>query len=389
MKQRGLHMSIKKSLTIGLIGIGLLLSGEVGVPTVHADRPTQTQQAQATVPQPSNPQLTVPQQVAKFKQLLQQNNWVGTALMVRNGQVVYYQAAGYANVAAKIKNTTATQYLINSTQKSMTAVLVMRVIANGQLKLTDRLSRWYPKVPNAKNITIRQMLDMTTGLEGPTATTKQALPAAREANYLSRHLAFNASKSGKWDYQSINYNLLCGIIQKQTGHDYQWWYEHEFVKPLALKQTSFSYQQSLTKSPRLAIGYAGNPKTNTIEYRRTKTTDFMPGKQTRELGSGNLYMSPLDLFRAEAAICTGRIVSTADVNQLRTPGSTSSYGGGVYNRPTGYVIANGIGYGFSDMFVISNDGQNGLVLLSNLWRPKGQDQMFFYRLSQMEAFHQW
>ncbi len=79
----------------------------------------------------------------------------GSVLVINNGKTLLDYATD---------NTTDTSYLINSVQKSMTAAMVMREIQDGKLSMDDRLAKFYPTVPGAKKVKIKDLLKMTSGL---------------------------------------------------------------------------------------------------------------------------------------------------------------------------------------------------------------------------------
>ncbi len=55
---------------------------------------------------------------------------------------------------------------IASVTKPLIAALAVALAQQGRLSLDDRLSRWVPRYPNARNITLRQLLNHTSGLFG-------------------------------------------------------------------------------------------------------------------------------------------------------------------------------------------------------------------------------
>ena len=51
---------------------------------------------------------------------------------------------------------------VGSITKTFTAVIILKLVEDGHLKLDDPLSKWYPDFPNAEKITIRQLLNHTS-----------------------------------------------------------------------------------------------------------------------------------------------------------------------------------------------------------------------------------
>lgn len=87
-----------------------------------------------------------------------------------------------------------------------------------------------------------------------------------------------------------------------------------------------------------------------------------------ELGTGQVYMTPFELFKAEHYLLRGKVISLRNVRTLHMPGSSSTYGGGVYNQPNG-IRSHGIGYGYESSLFESRNGKFGVVLLTNNYRP--------------------
>ncbi|MEJ1319195.1 serine hydrolase [Latilactobacillus sakei] len=129
-------------------------------------------------------ELTTPEQ-AYLKQELLDNNFSGTILIVRHNHVIYQGGRGYAN--SEQFTTPKTTYQIGSVQKSLTAALVMKAVENGQLKLTDHLSRFYPQIPKANQITLQMMLDMRSGLF-ETSAPKVVQTDAQRLQFAIKHL---------------------------------------------------------------------------------------------------------------------------------------------------------------------------------------------------------
>lgn len=297
-----------------------------------------------------------------MRSVLVPNNFSGTATVFRNGKVIASYAGGYANNSKKISNRASTMYEIDSIQKMVTATLIMKEVQDHKIKLTDHLSKFYPDVQGSNSITIRQMLDMTSGLSmngpvGPT-TLKTDTQIIKSDIYRAK---FTSSMHGKWNYQPVNYNLMAGILEKVSGHSYRKLVNNEIIKPLRLKHTAFAYQ--LPKNKQSAAGY------NTQKEHTSMNTYNSPAGNNLafehdELGTGQLFMSTRDLYTVASSILQGKIISKENVNRLFQPGSTSTYGGGYYISKA-MNASNGAGYGFESTLRISPDGQRAVILLSN------------------------
>ncbi|KRK95153.1 serine hydrolase domain-containing protein [Companilactobacillus futsaii] len=169
----------------------------------------------------------------KVDSLLDQKGYSGTLLVIKNGKPIYETSRGFADYANGINNDKDTTYEIDSVQKSMTAAMIMKQVQDGKLKLSDKLAKFYPQIPGSRKITIRQMLDMTSGLIlkgniGPSRILSDEDIIHEDIN----NIKFSNFLHGKWDYQAINFNLLSGILEKLTGDSYHQLFIDTFVKKL-------------------------------------------------------------------------------------------------------------------------------------------------------------
>ena len=72
--------------------------------------------------------------------------------------------AGDAVAATHAKVAPQTPFAIASLTKTFTAALILRLADEGQLTIDDTLARWLPDYPNAARITLKMLLQHTSGL---------------------------------------------------------------------------------------------------------------------------------------------------------------------------------------------------------------------------------
>ncbi|WP_233210610.1 serine hydrolase domain-containing protein [Latilactobacillus fuchuensis] len=300
-------------------------------------------------------QLTETQQQL-LAQKLADSHFSGTVLLVKNNRIIYQDGRGYANYEQQKLITPQTTYQIASIQKSLTAVLVMKAVEAGQLKLTDRIGQYYPQIKEGQKITIQMMLDMQSGLietAGPTTV----LSDQQRLAYALTHI--EVKNIGQHFYSPINYLLLAGVLEKVTHQSYQQLFEKQVSGPLALTSLGFMPNHIAGQQ---AISY-------TVEndfYGQAIPVPIFT--YTRELGTGNMYATASSLFQVEQAIAQGHVISRNSLQQLRHT-QTGGYSGGVYNWPT-YFTSHGVESGYESAIQISQDGQSGVVLLSNQYKVK-------------------
>lgn len=259
-------------------------------------------------------------------------------------------------------NTSKTAFFINSVNKVYTGVLVMKQIERKKLNFSDKLSKFYPKVPHANRITVEQLLTMTGGLRGkneaiygtPVFKSNQA-----GIKYDIKHsLVFDKKIYNKRFYSSINYILLSGILEKVTHRSYEKLVKDTYIKKLHLTNTEFYWDIPKNKKIKVATPY-------------TKKSDgylgphfISPDRVHGDLGAGCLVMSNHDLNRSMSAILNGEIIKPESVKELFSSSADGHYSGGFYNFPD-YHAANGAGDGYTTFYRASNNATDVLVIQSN------------------------
>jgi CubicO group peptidase (beta-lactamase class C family) len=101
--------------------------------------------------------------------LAEHDKAMGSLAILKNGKVVYERAIGWSRPG--VAATPQTRYRIGSITKTFTSVLVFQQVEAGRLSLQTRLSKFYPRLPNAGSITIGQLLQHRSGIMNITDDT--------------------------------------------------------------------------------------------------------------------------------------------------------------------------------------------------------------------------
>ena len=169
-------------------------------------------------------------------------------------------ADGVADVAAgrPVRNDTA--FSIASMSKTFTAALVIDLVDEGRLRLDESAAPHLPGVKVNRAITIRMLLDHTSGLSDYflSPTIDRALTADRNARWDARRaLTFVGAPyfpPGKgWRYSNTNYLLLGLVVEGVTARSIAAEVRERFLDPLELE--SMSYQGVEKARTVLARGY--------------------------------------------------------------------------------------------------------------------------------------
>lgn len=153
----------------------------------------------------------------------------GTVVVAQDGNVVYARGFGQADPAHGLQNGPAVQYRIASITKSFTATMIMKLVDQGKIALTDPITKYLPayRHDTGDRVTIHQLLTHSSGIPDfvtPQRRRDHAMDPAPPLDqmieeYCSDSLSFEPGS--RFAYSNTGYFLLGAIIQKVTGQSYE------------------------------------------------------------------------------------------------------------------------------------------------------------------------
>lgn len=161
-------------------------------------------------------------------------------------------AVGYSDRDAKTSMKATDRMLAGSTGKTFAAATALQLVKEGKIGLDDKVEKflgtesWFARLPNARDITVRQLMNHTSGLvryefkdtftRDLTANPEKVWKPAELLSYLlDAKPPFEAGKG--WDYSDTNYIVLGMIIEKVTGKKFYDEANKRIVKKLKLTNT--------------------------------------------------------------------------------------------------------------------------------------------------------
>jgi D-alanyl-D-alanine carboxypeptidase len=180
----------------------------------------------------------------------------GIVLITRRGSRLDQLARGVAELRRHTPMRTDDRFRIGSLTKTYVATVVLQLVAERKIALTDTVERWLPGlVPNGSQITIRQLLNHTSGLPDFDQDPRFLKP------YLSGHLRHHwppralvriatshkplFAPGARYSYSNTNYLLAGLIIEAVTGHSLGAELKARIFVPLGLRATSFQTRSGL------------------------------------------------------------------------------------------------------------------------------------------------
>ncbi len=244
---------------------------------------------------------------------------------------------GLADVTAGRPVRAETPFAAASVTKTFTAALILRYVDQGRIRLDDRLAKWLPDWPNAERITIRMLLNHTSGIpdffKNPAFDVvlnkdekRTWTPAEVLAQFVRPGAVFPPGKG--WSYSNTNYVLLGVVAAKIGGAPWAELVRRELIEPLGLAST---YVQAVDEPPaapalayRIIAGFRGP-----TPQARTDGTDVVPFTSvTTAAGSAGAIASTTgDLARWARALYGGSgVLGAATRREMLTFVKAFSYG---------------------------------------------------------------
>lgn len=142
--------------------------------------------------------------------------------VVRGGQIVYEHAYGIGRDSTPAKP--SMRYAIGSVSKQFTATAVLLLAEEGKLSLSDRVAKWFPQLTRAGEITLSQLLSMTSGYQDywPQDYVFPDMQRPATAQTIMQRWAgaqkpLDFDPGTKWQYSNTNYVIAAAIVERVAG----------------------------------------------------------------------------------------------------------------------------------------------------------------------------
>ena len=296
---------------------------------------------------------------------LKQAGAPGVLVLVRNGSTTTVTTAGVADPEANGAVVAADRFRIGSVTKTFVATVVLQLVAEGRLSLSDPVEKRLPGlVPNGRNITIRELLQHTSGLYDYTDDPRSFAP------YLTGNLAYAwqpkqlvkiavshkplFKPGARWSYSNTNYLLLGLILQAVTKDSIAGELTRRILKPLGLKSTTF---------------VAGNKLPAPAAHGYYHGVDMALLSGSLYWAAGAIVSTGGDVSKFLSGLFGGKLLRPQQLAAMEKSVSigTNGYGLGLIKVPLSCGVAwghNGIVPGYSSWALSSRDGKRQVVVLA-------------------------
>ncbi len=144
--------------------------------------------------------------------------------VVKDGATIYAKAFGDSDLAKRQPAGIETRYAVGSISKQFTAAALVLEQQKEKVSLDDKVSKYFPELTRASEVTVRELLSHTSGYEdyAPqdyliTSWTRPTTPDAILGTWAKKPLNFNPGT--EWQYSNTNYVLAGKILEKVSGEE--------------------------------------------------------------------------------------------------------------------------------------------------------------------------
>ena len=323
-----------------------------------------------------------------------------TVAVVSGPELVWTKSYGLADVESGKQANAGTVYRIGSITKQFTALMLLQLVAQGKVHLSDPVEKFFPEVnrikgkyPGAAPITLIQLATHHSGLSeepddvekftvGPVSQWEQTLIAALPK------LKYEQEPDTHFIYSNIGYAILGAALSRAAGESYTDYVQEHIFGPLGMEHTRFEPNDQTI--PALAKGYvlhdgAADPKQAAEDLKSGRgykvpngavftTVSDMARFVSFEMGYGPesvlsktvLLESQAQMFWAQEDAAMGygiglMLVRRGDVVALGHGGLVAGFLSGEYFDPSSHLgiifLRNAEGHGFDPQFIVGLLGE--------------------------------
>ncbi|MPS65571.1 MAG: D-alanyl-D-alanine carboxypeptidase [Chryseobacterium sp.] len=262
-----------------------------------------------------------------FDSLFVHHKVMGSFAFAENDRPTFVKVIGFADVEKKQKANVNTQYRIGSISKTFTAVLIMKAVEEKKISLNQKLSDFYPEIPNADKITIENLLQHRTGIHNLTNEAEywqyNTKPQTESSlvNIIKKYKS-DFEPGTKHEYSNSNYILLGFILEKVYKKSYAELIKAKITKPLKLTLTEVGGKIDTSKDQAKSYQFTNG------KYEVSNETDM-----SIPIGAGNIISTPRDLLSFILGLEQGKLIKKESLEKMKN--FVDNYGYGLVKVPFG------------------------------------------------------
>ena len=254
-----------------------------------------------------------------------------STVIVKNGEIVWVESYGYADVANSKLVEDTTVFLLASVSKLFTGTAAMQLYENGTIDLDEDINNhlpWSVDIPNFANdsITARQLMTHTSsikdnwgimssfyGYPDPTISLSNCMTnyfPTFGTNYNATGNFFNTAPGTANNYSNMGSALNGYLVETSTGMPFDDYCDHNIFDPLCMENTAWHFSDFDSNQVATPHNFQ-NGSYNAIDH--YGFADYPNGQlRSTALDLGNYMIA----FLNGGTLGNNSILSPASVNQM-------------------------------------------------------------------------
>ena len=315
-------------------------------------------------------QAQIPEARRLIAAFMESGNVPGVSVAVGvNGQVVWSEGFGFADVEQRVAVTPETKFRIGSVSKSLTAAALGQLHERGRLELDAEVQKYVPSFPRKRwPITVRQVAGHIAGVRHyqgdendsyrPYATVMAGLDIFDDDTLLFE-------PGTKYSYSSYGWNLLSAVVETASGQNFLTYMRGNVFEPLGMRNTTPDFVDSIIPH---RTEYYGHTRDDRVINARAVDNSY-------KWAGGGFLSTPEDLLKFAFTHLNPGFLKPETVTLLWTSqklrsGEETGYGMGwvTRNDPAGHhTVGHGGGsVGGTTLLLIHPASRVVLAIVANL-----------------------
>jgi len=300
---------------------------------------------------------------------VQREGRVGMSVaIVKDGQIVLAKGYGRRSLADKRPVETSTLFAIGSVSKQFTCAAVLLLAEDGKLSARDPVAKYYPGLTRAKDITLLDLMNHTSGYPDyyPLDFLDRRLQRRIDPDELLRQYAggkLDFEPGAKYSYSNTGYILLGRVVERVSGQSLGEFLARRIFTPLGMDHTSYELTPA---DARVAAGYT--------TFALSDAELVAPESNGWLGGAGGIYSTPADLAKWNLALVEGKVLKPESYALMTVPrkltdGRLTEYGCGLSIKTQGgrqVLSHNGAVSGFNTWNAVVPSTRSAVTMTCNI-----------------------
>ena len=252
-----------------------------------------------------------------FTELTKQEKFNGNVLVALGDKIILKRNYNIAANINNLKTSLDKQFMIASVAKLFVKFAFLKLEEQGKIKLDDKLNKFIPDFPNGDKITVRHLINHTSGLPRELTGRENLKDITLEKLVeLAKKEKLQFEPGSDTLYSNIGYQTLLYILSKAAPGGYENFIKKNLLNPFAMPDT---YEYNYKKPKNFAAGFM---------YENKKIKD-VGDAELKKFESGRFYSTIDDMYNFSRGLFNSRVTSKKVSDQMLNDKGEVSHAGAI------------------------------------------------------------